>query len=501
MISVYSEMVNKTSYRMSTVNNAPDHIVLMFIDSRVEWLKKFLYSEIPWYHYQSLVDRVTTWLTKAVHMSKAVVRRSNSPPESLHHVHVLVRFINLLISGRVSVMDLASMPKVLKDCVYRHLDKLTGLERLSLGSGNGENIRQQSFLSLRMLTQLTHLTLQSDCQNESLAIIGQNCSRLSQLDISSSGSVTEQGTPWLLLCRSLQSINLFQTSQSVSGYAQLLQGLPRLTSVGRCDMFGEIMEYIARLRSQPPHLQISHLHTRDMTHKQLQLTVSFCPNIEHVNLYVDEDLLLSPLSRLQRLHELKLLACNFYSDRVDRLIVEKGPGLTLLHLEHIDELDMEALKLIAQSCPNLVKLVFFSCDFVEHFGTNLAAEVPVSSLLKLQSLVCVSECTPTVIEFLLTHAKFVTSVQFGSTAWFNDDIVSSILVRGGLKQLTEMVILRSYELSMSAVESLLRSCPRLTMLGELDGWEGVSSLEISALRAKIKKYNWDLDIDCTWSAQ
>ena len=136
------------------------------------------------------------------------------------------------------------------------------------------------------------------------------------------------------------------------------------------------------------------------------------------------------ISRLQNLHQLKLLACNFYTDRVDRLIADQGPGLTLLHLEHIDELDMAALTLIAQSCPNLVKLVFFSCDFVENFGSSLSdqkfSEAP---LQKLESLVCVSECAPNVIEFLLTHAQFLTSVQFGSTAWFNDQTVSSILNR------------------------------------------------------------------------
>ena len=94
----------------------------------------------------------------------------------------------------MKTMDLASMPKVLKDCVYRNLDRLTGLERLSLGSGNGETIRQQSFLSLRLLTQLTHLTLQSDCQNESLAVIGQNCAKLKSLDVSSSVAITDQVT-------------------------------------------------------------------------------------------------------------------------------------------------------------------------------------------------------------------------------------------------------------------------------------------------------------------
>ena len=64
-----------------------------------------------------------------------------------------------------------------------------------------------------------------------------------------------------------------------------------------------------------------------------------------------------------------------------------------------------------------------------------------------------------------------------------------------------MVILRSYDLSMSAVENLLRCCPELRTLGEMDGWEGVSSQEVSSLRARIRKYNWDLDIDCTWTGQ
>ena len=104
----------------------------------------------------------------------------------------------------------------------------------------------------------------------------------------------------------------------VSGYAQLVQGLTRLSNIGRCDQFGEVMEFIAKQRSHAPSLQIKHLHTRDMTFHQLHLTVTFCPLIEHVNLYVDEDLghLLSPLSKLQNLKELHLLACNFHSDKV-----------------------------------------------------------------------------------------------------------------------------------------------------------------------------------------
>ena len=75
-------------------------------------------------------------------------------------------------------------------------------------------------------------------------------------------------------------------------------------------------------------------------------------------------------------------------------------------MEHVDELDMASLLLIAHYCPNLVKLVFLNCDFVENFGSNLStrkfAEPPFQ---KLESLVCVSECAPNVIEFLLMQAE------------------------------------------------------------------------------------------------
>ena len=451
LISSYSDMVSNTSYLMS--NNTTVHSdvkIQEFIDSRIDWIKTFVFTgkllnnsncqlhlylpfaAIPWYYYQLMVERLVSWLTQAVQTSKAVVRRSNSPPESVHHVHVLVRFVHLLIHPRVKHIDLSSLPKVIKDCIYRQLDKMIGLEILNLGSGNGETIRQNSFKSFKKLVNMTKLTIKSDCQNDTLSIVGQNCPQLRYLDISSSGSVTEQGTSWLLLCKHLETVNMFQTSQSVPGYSQLLQGLERLSNIGRCDQFGEVMEYMAKCRSHPPSLQITNLHTRDMTFHQLHLTVTFCPNIEHVNLYVDEDLghLLSPLSKLQKLKELQLLACNFHSDKVDRLVLDKGPQLQLLHLEHVDELDMAALRLIAQTCPNLAKLVFLNCDFVENFGTNLSTEsFSATTFHKLESLICVSECAPNVIEFLLVQAKNLRNVQFGSTAWFNDQIVSSVLAR------------------------------------------------------------------------
>ena len=84
-------------------------------------------------------------------------------------------------------------PKALRDEIYRGLDQLTGLETLNLGSGSGpgstsgtsgtEIIRKRVFMSFKFLQNLTSLSFTNECQNETLAVVGQNCRLLSHLDI------------------------------------------------------------------------------------------------------------------------------------------------------------------------------------------------------------------------------------------------------------------------------------------------------------------------------
>ena len=106
---------------------------------------------------------------------------------------------------------------------------------------------------------------------------------------------------------------------------------------------------------------------------------------------------------------------------------------------------------------------------------------------------------PNVIEFLLVSADKLKRIQFGSTAWFNDTTVTNILARGALKKIEEIRILRSYELTMRAVNQLIIECPNLILLSEMDGWEGISEEELRGLRRRIKEENLDLDTFSTWS--
>ncbi|XP_023336237.1 uncharacterized protein LOC111707369 [Eurytemora carolleeae] len=126
----YSRGVVRTSYNISLRPEEGEKCAVQWVDSQVEWLQNHLFSHTAWYQFQDLVDILISWLSKAVLHSKAIFRRSNSPPESFHQIHTLVRFVQLIIHPGVKSLDLSILPKMLRDALYKKLDRLTGLEHL-----------------------------------------------------------------------------------------------------------------------------------------------------------------------------------------------------------------------------------------------------------------------------------------------------------------------------------------------------------------------------------
>ena len=100
------------------------------------------------------------------------------------------RFVKVTFHSRVKKLDLNHIgPKALRDEIYRGLEQLNGLETLNLGSGSGpasgssgtEIIRKRVFMSFKYLKNLTSLTFTNECQNDTLAVVGQNCRQLAHL--------------------------------------------------------------------------------------------------------------------------------------------------------------------------------------------------------------------------------------------------------------------------------------------------------------------------------
>ena len=78
-----------------------------------------------------------------------------------------------------------------------------------------------------------------------------------------------------------------------------------LFSVGRCDAFGQVLEYLSVYNRDPVQFAIQYFHSRDVSYEQLRLLTKMCPKLTHVSLYVDEGNLLEPLISLENLSEVK----------------------------------------------------------------------------------------------------------------------------------------------------------------------------------------------------
>ena len=180
-----------------------------FVDECIYWLREQFFSSVPWYCHQSLVECILKVLSKATQSAKATYRRTVGGPQAewnSHCVYVTVRFVKMAFHPRVHKLDLSNVgPKALRDELYKGLDHMSGLETLNLGSGNGpggpagasgtaggEIIRKRIFMSFKYLRNLKSLTFTNECQNETLAVVGQNCKQISHLDIAGSQTVTDQ---------------------------------------------------------------------------------------------------------------------------------------------------------------------------------------------------------------------------------------------------------------------------------------------------------------------
>ena len=131
---------------------------------------------------------------------------------SIYFIHVshFNRFCRLILHPKIRRLDVSSLPKMLRDFIFKNLRQLCGLQVLNLGSC--ESGRKPMFSGLKYMRNLTSLTLMNECQNETLAILGQNCPSLQRLDVSCSSCVTDRGVTWLLRCKRLRDVNLYQTS-------------------------------------------------------------------------------------------------------------------------------------------------------------------------------------------------------------------------------------------------------------------------------------------------
>ncbi|KAK9737655.1 Ribonuclease P 40kDa (Rpp40) subunit [Popillia japonica] len=477
------------------------------LQRKLDCLGKILTSHVPFYLYDSMALHVLNAVKALIEKTKKSYFPRICMNMFMTEMNVVVSLTEVVLNQHLKHIDFSQWPKIMRYVLYKNLIKMTGLEVLNLGSctGGWRTSEHDKFIhqGIMLMKNLRSLCLCFDCTDNVIQILGDNCSNLQSLDVTSSGSVTDRCIPSLLKCTKLQELQLHRTSITVVGYAQLLMGLNRLQDIGRCDEIGNVVRYIHSNFPNMCYFGLKKFQTRDLTTENLRLLVLMCPQMESISLFHDEQFSdLTVLTALDNLKDLKLLSCNFYTDYLKQLLEIKGCNLTSLHLEHVEEIDLNALVSLSKYCPKIKNLVLYNCDFLDQVtpssnrGHNRYNVKPFENL---ERIFWVVDCAITHLEFLLMHAINVKFIHLGSSTGITDASMSRILGINPMKKLEELRILYSSDMSLRTIELLIASCPNLRVLSELESWQGLSADELKAFRESIVCNNFDLDVRPTLS--
>lgn len=487
--------------KIEEFSDPQDGVVSLY--KSLDIVQQLLFSHVPYCLYDSMATHVLHAVKDLIEKTKKTYDPFGSMSAFVTEMNVVVSLTGVVLNQNLKQIDFSAWPKIMRYVLYKNLGKLTGLEILYLGSCTGgwrtsENDRG-IVEGIAGMKNLRSLCLCFDCSDCIIQVLGDNCPHLESIDITSSRSVTDRSIASLLKCTKLREVQLHRTSISVIGLAQLIAGLPKLQDVGRCYEFGLVLDYLSKSYPSYGPFGLKKLITRDLNTESLRLLVELCPNIESVSLFLDEQIpKLSALAALDNLKELKLLSCCFYADCLKQLLKIRGCNLTSLHLEHVEEIDMNALIYVSQYCPRLKNLVLYNCDFIDQTPTY-SRSLRVKPFQCLERLFWVVDCAIVHLELILLNSFNIKFIHLGSSTGITHATITKILAVNPLKSLEELRILYSSDMNINSVKMLVNSCSNLRVLSELESWQGISLDELQKFKEYIQANNFDLDIRPTLS--
>lgn len=451
---------------------------------------------IPFYLYKPLTDEVIKGIARLVDKCKEAIEFKANMAKFSAQVNVALSLAKTLISVKLRVIDFDEMPKMLRSAFYCQLTRMSGLEWLSLGSVSGGwktfDMEQLLVDGLQNMSHLLHLCLNYDCTDSVLRTLVKKCPRLLSLDITNSKNINNASVDILVDLKNLRAVQLYRTSVTMEGYINILLHLPELRDIGRYDELGRCLEYIDDYYPTYGNFRLENFVSIQATTKQIQILCDKCPNLRSISLFHNVLLLdLMTVIGLNQLTKLKLLSCDFFADQIRDVLEVKGCNLTSLNLEHVDEIDMNALIYISQFCADLKTLVLCNCNLMQSTSVRRFKLPP---FMALESLTVIGECTIKHLEFLLCNAHRLKFIHFGTQIITTDELFEKVFLRNELSQLEEIRILHSDYLTVKTAYALVNNCVNLLKLFEIESWLNVMPWEFDELKRYIKEKNFDVDL-------
>ncbi|KAJ9581792.1 hypothetical protein L9F63_003861 [Diploptera punctata] len=434
-------------------------------------LHKFLYSELP----GKLCDKISQEILIAASEMFTEIENSTKCFEKepwSKYENVMESMVLLSIHPQLGVLNMIPWQLWAQEVLCRNLYSMSNLRVLELDvQFPGWLDEELVIIGLSCMTGLLSFSMYQYCSDRILAALSCHCTQLQTLIVTCSRDITDCSIEPVRSFRNLRCLSLLYTSIKTEGFHQLLS-----KETGKTHPFSLHMLELSFMKSC--HLNLNNL-------------VNIWPNLYRIYLdNIQDDL--SGLALLNKLREVKLCACNFFTHNIKGLLLDRGKHL--ISLEFISVKDVDIL-LVCQTCPRLRTLSLRNCSLLDITSSSLTQLQPTHEPFQLLEHLALQRNynlyhLPLLLRFCVNIRTLKISDVADVFVYFMDDVLS----RNSLKHLEEFRIGWNRSLTMRTVRLLVEHCPRLSVIGGLQRCTQISKMELESFRQELTASNLDIHI-------
>lgn len=445
----------------------------------------FLLSDDEGTHYAA----VRRYLSDATH---EVLQELLGIILSTENLDAATRFscLQVLLRGDVKKLSTGIFPHSYYEKILEEIrESGVGLQHLNLKGVWVRDFPDLLSETIRKLKNLKALTIPHMADDGVLeAVIG--CENLVALDISGECILTESALKTLKSEKiTILDIGSYgkkdicnQDTNPFDILAEIIENLPNLNIIRTYSFTGKVLQ---KLYTKQPNFKtrLKYLHDTETSVEDAEAIVTLCPEME--NIYIDTPTsgVLDILSRLKRMHSLKLSKFDWLE--LINFLEASGSKLQVLKLNNCKE-----------SVVDLSKICYLATNLqtLECFKLDLTFSQPESYFMNLQiTEILYCNLGNFALRCLLMNSPFLKKIVVGDVVHMTDGDVFRLCAECDFVNLEELWFSCARCLTATSVELLMGHCPNLKIIGQLSGWS-VTQADVDFFRAVILSNNLDLTL-------
>jgi hypothetical protein len=432
-------------------------------------LHNLLYASLP----PVLCDKVSQEVlvaasetfTKMVDSTKSFEKEPWNKSES-----PIERIVLLAIHPHLRVLNITPWQLWAQKVLCRNLCNMAHLQVLELDAQFPDSLDEDLVVQgVSCMTGLQSFSMYRRCSDRIIDALAHHCTKLQSLVVTHSSGITDSSVKSVRSFCYLHHLSLLYTSIKADGFSHL---------------FATEDDKI-----HPFNLLSLELRFMESYHLNLIGLVHIWPNLTHIYLAnIQDDV--SILSVLENLQEVKLCTCNFFTDNVDRFLIDKGSSLTCLEMDDVQDVDV---LLVSVMCVRLCTLHLRNCSVIDITPRSLSQLQPTHTFKTLEHVVLLRNYNLYHVALLLKCCTNIRTLRISVAdefVYFMDDLLS----RNTLRHLEEFRIGWNRSLTIRTVRLLVEHCPCLSLLGGLQCSTQISKAELEDFKQELAARNIDVSI-------